>query len=317
MLRHYISADADMRQQLRTMYGHYLTNQAAFQAFSPEFDAAFATHWLAALDLADTTPTHAVRVGELKENTAAVETVMSQAQQAVQALFYFVGRAFPHNAGRLDQYGRRTYAAARDDHDKMRTLLQTAFTAATHDHAELAAKGYGATQLAALGTLAGQLTATNTTQEIKKGSNTEGADHYVTVQNLAYGFGQQASAAAKVLFATDATKLKTFRLSATAPTGPEHHELTVAPGHKQTVTFHTPFDPTSRLHLRLATVLEAGQHAAVGRVVLPDEKPTLTLDLAPATPELEASLTDLGPVGQVLVVLNTGEQPVRVELRMV
>ena len=217
VLRHYSQPDATMRQDMRTMHGHYLTNAAAFQAFNPEFDAAFGSDWLAALATADTTPDHTVRLGELKEDTAEVDTVMERAQRATQAVFYYVGRAFPHNAGRLATYGRSRYDAARDNHDKMRTLLQTAFTAATSDHAALAAKGYTAAQLAELGSLVQELAITNTTQEMTKGTNTEGTEHYITTQNLAYGYGQEVSAAAKVLFADDKTTQALFRLSSGGP----------------------------------------------------------------------------------------------------
>ncbi len=217
VLRHYSQPDAAMRQDMRTMHGHYLAHEAAFRKFNPEFDAAFGKDWLAALDLADTTPDNTVRVGGLKEDTAEVETVMEKAQRALQAVFYYVGRAFPHNAGRLATYGRSTYDAARDNHDKMRTLLHTAFTSATRDAAELDKKGYTAAQLAELGSLAEELTTTNTTQEVTKGTNTEGTDHYITTQNLAYGYGQEVSAATKVLFADDMTTQDLFRLSSGGP----------------------------------------------------------------------------------------------------
>ncbi|UOQ99185.1 hypothetical protein MUN81_06735 [Hymenobacter sp. 5317J-9] len=213
VLRHYSQPDAAMRQNMRTMHGHYLTHQAKFQAFNPDFDADFGTEWLAALDLADTTPDHSVRTGELQEDTAEVEDVMVQARRAAQTLFYYVGRAFPGNAGRMAAYGRNTYDAARDHHEKMRTLLASAFAAATRDHAALAAKGYPAAQLDELNTLAQELTATNTAQEMKKGTNTEDRDHYVTVQNHAYGYGQEVNAAAQQLFADDKATQKLFRLS--------------------------------------------------------------------------------------------------------
>lgn len=220
--KHYAGAADAMRQDMRTMHGHYLTYEDKFRDLNPEFDADYGAHWLAALDAADTATPHAARVGELKEHTVAVDTVMDQAQAALQTLFYYVGRAFPGNVGRLDQYGRRTYAAARDNQDKMRTLLTTAHAAATRDQAALATKGYPAAQLAALGTLGEQLTTANTTQEVKKGTNTEDTDHYLTLQNLAYGYGQEVSAAAKVLFAQDAATRQLFRLTdgADAPAQP-------------------------------------------------------------------------------------------------
>jgi hypothetical protein len=212
VLRHYSQPDAAMRQDMRTMHGHYLAHEAKFRAFNPDFDQDFGAEWLAALDLADKTPDHTVRTGELQEETAEVDDVMVRAQRAAQTLFYYVGRAFPGNAGRMNTYGRKTYDAARDNQDKMRTLLENAFAAATRDHAALAAKGYTAAQLADLGALAEELTSANTDQELKKGTNTEGRDHYVTVQNHAYGYGQETNAAAKMLFVDDAATQKLFRL---------------------------------------------------------------------------------------------------------
>ena len=63
-------------------------------------------------------------------------------------------------------------------------------------------------------------TTTNTTQEVTKGTNTEGTDHYITIQNLAYGYGQEVSAAAKALFATDKATQGLFRLNSGGP-GPD------------------------------------------------------------------------------------------------
>ena len=295
------------------MHEHYTTRQAAFQAFNPEFDAAFGTDWLAAVDAADVAPDHTVRVGELKEDTAEVENVMDRAQAAAQTLFYYVGRAYPHNAGRLAQYGRSTYEAARKQHDKMRALLQTAFTSATRDQTALAAKGYTAAQLAALGTLVTELTDTNTTQEVQKGTNTEGTDHYLTIQNLAYGFGQEASAAAKVLFAGDEAARKLFRLSSPASSGPENHELTLGPDEKGTIAFKLTLEAATQLHLRLA-LPAPGQTVTIGRVVTPDDKPPQGVTLSADLPELDATAEKLGPAGQLLLVHNDSKTPVRLEV---
>ena len=295
------------------MHAHYLAHQAAFQGFNPEFNAAFGTDWLAGLDLADTTPAGTLRVGELKEDTAAVGSTMTQAQAAVQSLFYFVGRAFPHNVGRLTTYGRSTYDAARDNHDKMRTLLQLAFASATRDKVALAAKGYTAALLAGLGTLATQLTDTNTTQEVKKGTNTEDEDHYLTVQNLAYGFGQEASAGAKILFAADKATLDLFRLSGGGGPAHETHELTVAEEEFGTVAFATALAATTALHLRLA-IPQAGQVVTVGRVAKAGDKLTLSVTLTTGISEMNVQAGELGATGQVLVVQNQGPGAVRVEI---
>jgi hypothetical protein len=313
IVRHYHEADANMRQDMRTMHQHYTAHAAAFAAFNPEFDAAFGTDWLAAIDAADAAPDHTVRTGELIEDTDEVEDVMDHARAAAQTLFYYVGRAFPHNAGRLNTYGRNTYETARKQHDKMRSLLQTAFTSATRDKIELAAKGYTAAQLATLGTLVTELAETNTTQEVKKGTNTEGRDHYVTTQNLAYGYGQEVSAAAKILFAADAATLKLFRLSGPTPAAHETHDVTIAEGQSGGIFLNTPLVATTKLHLHLA-VPEDGQQVLVGRVEEVGGELTTFVTLTSALSELEPTAAALGPAGQWLQFQNNSTTPVRIEI---
>jgi hypothetical protein len=101
----------------------------------------------------------------------------------------------------------------------MRALLPTAISSATRDQTELAKHGFGAEKLAALQQLAKDLDRADTTQELRKGSNTEGADSYVRLQNAAYSFGQQVSKAAKVAFVAEPLKQQLYRLAAPVPAG--------------------------------------------------------------------------------------------------
>ncbi|MCB2407457.1 hypothetical protein [Hymenobacter lucidus] len=217
--RQYLSPDSVMRQDMRTMHGHYLNDLAAFAAFNPTFTAAFGQQWLAALEAADAATSGTALRSDLKEDTQEVTTLMDQARTQVQALFYYVEQAFPNNAGRLDQYGKKQYAQARQKHDKMRALLPGAIGSATRDQAELSKHGFGAEKLAALQQLAKDLDRADTDQEMRKGSNTEGSDDYVRLQNVAYSFGQQLSKAAKVAFVAEPLKQQLYRLAAPTPAG--------------------------------------------------------------------------------------------------
>jgi len=215
--RLYSGADSEMRQAMRAMHGHYLTDQEALGAFNPTFTAAFGTQWLAALVVAEKAKPGVALREDLKENTQEVEALMEKARNEVQTLFYYVEQAFPGNAARLDQYGKKQYPSARKKHDKMCALLALATEAATRDQSALAAKGFTADRLAALLQLAKDLQAADTAQEMRKGTNTEGSDDYVHLQNAAYKFGQQVSKAAKVAFFQDPVKQKLYRLSDDAP----------------------------------------------------------------------------------------------------
>ncbi|PJJ47892.1 hypothetical protein [Hymenobacter chitinivorans] len=215
--RQYSGPDSTMRQNMRTMHGHYLKDVAAFTAFDPKLTAAFGTQWLAALDQADKATSGTTLRGGLKENTQDVEALMEQARTQVQALFYYVEQAYPNNAGRLDQYGKKQYVPARKKHDKMRALLETAVATATRDLADLSGHGFGAPKLATLKQLSQDLNQADTTQEVRKGSNTEGSQDYVRLQNQAYGYGQQLSKAAKRAFPTDPVKQKLYLLTDAPP----------------------------------------------------------------------------------------------------
>jgi hypothetical protein len=219
--RLYPGSDAAMRSRMRTMHGHYLTDAATFAALNPDLGGTFGTSWLAALEAADKAPNVDVRRGELSEDTAAVGSGMERARRMAQSVFYYVEQAFPNNKGRLNQYGKDRYRDAYGDPEEMRTLLDMAAQAAERDKVELAAKGFGAQALADLKALADQLDQIDTTQEMQKGTNQEGTDTYVQVQNRAFSFGQQLNKAAKVVFADNDTSRQLYRLSDAEPDAPE------------------------------------------------------------------------------------------------
>ncbi|KAA9338330.1 hypothetical protein F0P96_05710 [Hymenobacter busanensis] len=215
--RLFTESDAAMRSRMRTMHGHYLTDAAAFAAFNPALGGTFGADWLTAIDTADLAPNVDARRGELREDTAAVGSGMEQAKRVAQQVFYYVEQAFPKNKGRLSQYGKDRYAKAATDSEEMRLLLDMAAQAAERDKTELAAHGFGPQQLADLKALATRLDAVDTAQEMQKGTNQEGTDDYVRLQNAAFGFGQQLNKAAKLAFAADATKRQLYRLSDADP----------------------------------------------------------------------------------------------------
>ncbi|RAK67138.1 hypothetical protein [Hymenobacter edaphi] len=211
--RKFVGSDAAMRARMRTMHGHYLTDAAAFAAVNPELGGTFGAEWMAALEAADKAPNVDVRRGTLSEDTAVVGNEMERARRTAQSVFYYVEQAFPKNKGRLNQYGKDRYARAANDPEEMRLLLDMAAEAAERDKVALAAKGFTAQQLTDLKTLADQLDAVDTRQEMQKGTNQEGTGGYVRVQNAAYGFGQRLNKAARLAFPANATRRQLYRLS--------------------------------------------------------------------------------------------------------
>jgi hypothetical protein len=211
--RAYNESDADMRARMRTMHGHYLSDAAAFAAVNPELGGTFGAEWLAAIAAADKAPNVDVRRGTLKEGTTVVGSEMARARSTAQSVFYYVEQAFPKNPGRLSQYGKDRYRKAYNDPEEMRLLLDMAAEAAGHDQVALAAKGFGAQQLADLQALADQLDTVDTQLEMQKGTNQEDTDGYVRVQNAAFGYGQRLNKAARLVFPTNAIRRQLYRLN--------------------------------------------------------------------------------------------------------
>lgn len=313
--RLYTGADAAMQQRQRTLHGHFLDNLAALTAFSPELAGTFGTRWTAAQTAAEAAVPGKMRTGQLKQDTDAVEGLMEQGRAQVQQLFYYVGRAFPHNAGRLDQYGKSSYEKARANHDRLIALLTQAVEAATRDAAALAPKGWTAANTTALAALGQQLSTANTAQEMQKGTGVEGGQTYIGLQNALYGFGQQVSLAAKARFVDDFAKRQLFLLTDGTPAGPETHELSVEAGFSKSVAFATALADGSKLHLRLLAPAP-GQGAELSRVPAPDAVPLRTVSLNSDDFARDVAAEELGPQGQWLLVRNVGKVPVRVEMAL-
>jgi len=218
--RAYGGSDAAMQQRQRTLRGHFTTHAAEFAAFNPTLSAAFGQQWAAAQAAAEAAPAGEARQGQLMADTQAVDAAMEQARQQVQQLFYYVGQAFPRNAGRLATYGKPAYDKARNSHERMISLLKQASDAAATDQAALTGQGWAPAQTTALATLGTQLATANTAQEQQKGSGVEGGQTYLGLQNALYAYGQQVSLAAKILYAANPGRRQLFDLTPDADGGP-------------------------------------------------------------------------------------------------
>lgn len=311
--RHYTTTAAAMRQRMRVMLGQYLLKADDFGAFNPHFDADFATHFLAAIDAGDAEEQGSARRAQLTEDTEEVLVEMAQARTELQMLFYFVGLAYPHQLSRLNEYGRRNYVKAAYQPALMQAELAQAFKVATRDHVALAAKGYTAPHLAALDTIMEGLNDKKSSQGIKKGTNSEATDHFITVQNLAYSYGQEVSAASKILFADNPTLLEIFRLGDGTGPATETHTLELAVGETKAVEFTTVLVAPVQLRLHLVNaVLE--QKLYVGRSTTPAGPPASTFTLNKDDNDAVLPVADLGPEGQYLWVNNSGTVATTVEM---
>jgi hypothetical protein len=304
-----------MRMNMRAMLGQFQLKADQFSGFNPAFGLDFGTSWAKAIDVADAEEAASARRAQLTIDTDEVVAVLAQARTELQLLFYYAGLLYPHSAAHLNEYGRNTYAKAAYQAVPMQAELAQALKAATRDHVALAAKGYTALHISEIETLLADLTDTKATQRLKKGTNDEATDHYTTIQNVAYSFGQQVSAASKILFAGDETLLKIFRLGDGPGPATESHTLEVAPGADKWVLFATPLVAPVQLYLHLIEA-EPGQQAFIGRCELEGQKPPLLLPLTQAANDQTVPVAALGE-GPYLGVRNDGALLIRVELRVV
>lgn len=311
-----------MRQRLRAMLQQYSTDKAAFTTLNPTlFSPDFATSATYYLQQAENAAPHDARVAAGEVATDAVDAAMATARQQAQALYYFVGQAYPGGARKpaLLRFGQPAYDNAREDADALGGLLDQALAALADvpTATALAAHGYGAPQLTALTAARAVLRTARTAQGTLESVNAQTGQDYYRAQNRAYWFGQQLRDAADVVYRGQGAKLDQYRLS---PPGPEAREFTLKPGQRKAIRLESDLtnpDRLLRFGLRTAAPDPAQPAARVWAALTDhaDAKPTTRYALAPTLKgqSAEVAVSQLGK-GAWLVLEN--ETPEQVEGRV-
>ena len=127
---------------MRIVLEEFKVDVALFIAFSSKYAPPYVTNLEALIDAAKLVVPDSTNVNIISGLTAELEAKMDVGRIEVQNFFNFVKDVFPHDTARLNQAGKDDYLAARQNYEKMKTLLQTAKTFADDNAAALTAKGY-------------------------------------------------------------------------------------------------------------------------------------------------------------------------------
>jgi len=127
---------------MRIVLEEFLVDVAHFTAFSPKYAAPYATNLEAIINAAKLVVPDSTNVDIISGLTAELEAKMDGGRIELQKFFNFVVDVFPHDSAKLNQAGKNDYLGARQNYEKMITLLYTAKTFADDNAAAFTAKGY-------------------------------------------------------------------------------------------------------------------------------------------------------------------------------
>ena len=235
------------RQRGRVMLISYEAQQPAFAGLNPKFDGPdFLVSAQAYLAEADAASANDARAAARDLAFQAQTVVHAEAFRLIKPLYYAIGQAWANKAevkAHLKAFGKAHYEDARDTTVPLLELLNLAIPAAQDPTtaAALAAKGWGAPQLATLDAARVALQKAHEDAGRQVGLSGEQAVAYYRAQNNFYWFMQQLNEAADVLYTdpADAPLEKQFRLG---PAAPERFQFTLKPGQTKAVA-HGPLSP--------------------------------------------------------------------------
>lgn len=133
---------AATNEWMRIVLEEFKVDAADFIAFSPKYAPPYQTNLEAKIDAAKNVVPDSTNVDIITGLTAELEAKMDIGRIEVQKFFNFVVDVFPHDSAKLNQAGKNDYLPARQNYEKMMTLLKTAKTFADDNAAALTAKGY-------------------------------------------------------------------------------------------------------------------------------------------------------------------------------
>lgn len=177
-------------------------HQTVFEAFDPQFDAAYRAQWRTAIDAAISFPTDESTLDEQKGYLQAIEAQAKLAKQVVADLRYYAQKAFG-TKGFYTVFGFGRSARSRFSTANHVVYLHSLHRLAQHYSAQLMAQGMAAGQITALETVANHLLEAEVQQETYKRLRTERAVVRSQTMRHMWGFVQEVNKAALVVFAND------------------------------------------------------------------------------------------------------------------
>jgi len=273
---------------MKIILEEFLVDEAEFIAFSPKYAAPYAADLKSKIEAAKNVVPDSTNVNIITGLTAELEAKMDIGRIEVQKFFNFVVDVFPHNSAKINQAGKDDYLAARQNYEKMMTLLKTAKTFADDNAAALTAKGYTALMAAKLETAKDDIQTALDAQNKAQKERPVLTEERRKIVNAAYEAVRDLCEDAKIIFVHDFAMFNKYLLpgidSGTTLTG------TIAGGEIKNI-LHRAFEADKKLLLKNpgTTDLLFG--------LSPDEISGTDVVLVAAGTEKEVFANELGDIG--------------------
>jgi hypothetical protein len=208
--------------QAYLFHSEFVLDLALFTAFSPSFDADFASDFLDLIEAADTIPTNQEDLNNQVILSTAVEEQMVVARSIYQELLVYIGLAVPNSETALLAFGNNMYEKARYSPQKLVNLLQLAHRNAnsTVYKAALIAAGFLQTDIDSLETIATELNTRYNVQQDYLQHTYSRTEERTIAFNAVWDVMVKINAASKIVFKDSPAKIEFYLLyQASTPIG--------------------------------------------------------------------------------------------------
>ena len=212
--RVYNLADAALIQWIRKMHALLLLYLAEFTAYDLLFDALYATALNTEIDDAEALPDDPIVLGQQKALTEQVVANMILARDKFQHIKRFAKKAFPDSYAVWDEFGFSRYDEARNVQAKMILFLRDLHVTAEKYKTELIAVNFTQPMIDEILTIHGQLTSSDSSQEVKKETRSVETEVRVEAYNALYVKGADLCESGQYIYRSDPAKYNMFIIPA-------------------------------------------------------------------------------------------------------
>lgn len=205
-IRRYSCSDVLMTSKVTTIHDLFVDDLADFTAFDADFDAGFATAWMADIEAAMAVPSDETVQDQLAQLTEAVDTAMGLARDKWNDVKYFANKAFPDSDGKMHEFGADDYREASVNQLKMVAFLAQLHGTATTYKVELIVKKYTQGEIDEIEALRLSLFTAGRAQEDFKKKRLSKTEARIATLNKPYITMLQVNSAAQIIYLDSAAK---------------------------------------------------------------------------------------------------------------
>ena len=210
--RHYRVSHAGLIEHAKTTNSNLDEFLPEFTAFDSTIDATTVSTVDALIVKDESTLSDNVISDRQVQYTDIVNSVMKECRSHYQIFSHFVRKAFPNSLSKRNELGENDYKAARVSQKIMILFMQEIHEVAVGYQTELLAAGCQQDYIDRLSVLFNELNTANLNQEKYKGKRPMFTDERVANLNELWDVLLLISNTARILYATDISKMKLFLL---------------------------------------------------------------------------------------------------------